>query len=373
MTIAAASKSPSLRFLSGFLVCLIGLCAMRLSANAAQANPEEVWKRLEKLSAPERDKKLLEGAKGEGEMVWYTNSGLDNANSYIRAFHKAYPSIQPKIWRGKSRAVTDKILTEARAGVFLADVIKPTSDHLPVLIGASLLGRYESPLRASYPDYSKGPLWTSINYAFRVFAYNNKMISAQDAPKSWDDLLDPKWRGKILFDESFQEEIVAMLQAWGKEKTEGYLKKLQGQRLLVRRGRDTIAQLLIAGEAPLAVTVYAYNIETLKAKGAPVDWTLPEMTPVLLYPMTLSRNAPHPHAAALFYDFMLSDQGQQVIAQEGRVLANPKIEPIYPRMRELKKILGTPRVQINKVERDDKQHKESLRLLDEIVLNKNAR
>jgi iron(III) transport system substrate-binding protein len=161
-----------------------------------------------------------------------------------------------------------------------------------------------------------------------------------------------------------------MLQAWGKEKTEAYLTKLNQQRLLVRRGRDTIVQLLIAGEAPLAVTVYAYNVETLKTKRAPIDWTLPDMTPVLLYPLTLARYAPHPHSAALFYDFMLSDQGQQVIAQEGRVLGNPKIEPIYPRMRDLKKILGTPRVQINRIETDDKQYKESLRLLDQVLLKR---
>jgi iron(III) transport system substrate-binding protein len=341
------------------------------TAGAAQLrNAEEVWKALERLPAPERDKKILEGAKGEGEMVWYTNSGLDNANGYIRAFRKAYAFVQPKLWRGKSRAVTDKLLTEARAGVFLADVIKTTSDHLPVVFAQNLIGRYESPIRASYPDYAKGPLWTNINYAFRVFGFNNKMISAQDAPKSWDELLDPKWKGKILFDESFQEEIVAMLQAWGKEKTETYLTKLNQQRLLVRRGRDTITQLLIAGEAPLAVTVYAYNVETLKAKRAPIDWALPDMTPVLLYPLTLARHAPHPYSAALFYDFMLSDQGQQVIAEEGRVLGNPKIEPIYPRMRELKKILGTPRVQVNRIEADDKQHKESLRLLDEVLLKR---
>lgn len=351
---------------------LIVVWWVAITSAAQPRNAEEVWKALEKLPAPEREKKLLDGAKSEGEMIWYTNSGLDNANGYIRAFQKAYPSVQPKLWRGKSRAVTDKLLTEARAGVFLADVIKTTSDHLPVVFAQNLIGRYESPIRASYPDYAKGPLWTNINYAFRVFAFNTRMTSAQDAPKSWDDLLDPKWKGKILFDESFQEEIVSMLQAWGKEKTEAYLTKLSQQRLLVRRGRDTIVQLLIAGEAPLAVTVYAYNVETLKTKRAPIDWTLPDMTPVLLYPLTLARYAPHPYAAALFYDFMLSDQGQQVIAQEGRVLSNPKIEPIYPRMRELKKILGTPRVQVNRIEADDKQHKESLRLLDEVLLKRKS-
>lgn len=339
-------------------------------SHAAQArNVEEVWKALENLPGAEREKRLVEGAKAEGEMIWYTNSGIDNANSYIQAFKKVYPFINTKVWRAKSRDVAQKFVTESRAGVFIADVVKTTTDLLPPLFERNLLGRYESPIRASYPGHAKGALWTSINYAFRVFGFNPRMVARQEVPKSWDELLQPRWRGQILFDESSLEEVLALRVSWGREKTVSYLKKLSPQ-LLIRRGRDNVVQLAMAGEAPLAVTIYAYNAEGLRAQGAPIDWVAPDLITTLIYPLTMSRFSPHPHAAALFYDFLLSDAGQQMLAKEGRLVANPRIEPIYPRMRELRALLGSSRAHLNTVEDAAKYYTDSLQILDEVVLKR---
>ena len=93
----------------------------------------------------------------------------------------------------------------------------------------------------------------------------------------------------------------------------------------------------MAGEGKLAVTTYAYNNEGLRAANAPVDWVAEDLIPALIYPLTLARNAPHPYAAALFYDYLISEEGQRLIAREGRVVAHPKVEPIYPRMKEAAK------------------------------------
>ena len=109
---------------------------------------------------------------------------------------------------------------------------------------------------------------------------------------------------------------------------------------MIRVGRDTTTQMMMAGEAPLAVTTYAYNNESLKAANAPVDWVAEDLIPTLIYPLTLARNAPHPYSAALFYDFLISEEGQRLIAKEGRVVAHPKVEPIYPRMKELQNLLA---------------------------------
>lgn len=336
---------------------------------AAGKGAEDVWRALEKLPPAEREKKLVEGARAEREMLWYTNTGVDNANNYIRAFKQAYPFVNAKVWRAKSRTITDRFLTESRAGVFLADVIKTSTNLLPPLFEQKLIGRYESPVRASYPPHARGELWSNLNYEFRVFAFNTRMLSRQDAPKTWEDLLQPRWKGKILFDESSQEEVVTWIATRGKEKTVAYFKKL-AENLSIRRGRDTIANLLAAGEAPLAVTVYPYNIEVMRAQGAPLDWIAPDIIPGLLYPLTMVRQAPHPHAAALFYDFLLSDAGQKLIASEGRVVANPKIEPIYPRMKELQRLIGTPRVHINTAEEAPQFYSDSLAILDEVVLGR---
>ena len=354
------------------LIVLTFMLNPTLSRAAIQQAPEEIWKALEKISPAEREKKLIEGAKAETEMVWYTNTGLDNATRYIQAFKKVYPFINAQVWRGKTRQVVQRVISEANAGRSIVDVVKPSTDLLPVLIEKNLLARYETPVRAIYPAQSKGSLFTSINYAFRVFAFNPRKLAAKDAPRSWEELLQPKWKGQILFDESSLEEVVALYAAWGKEKTVNYFIRLSQQNLLIRVGRDTTTQMMMAGEAPLAVTTYAYNNETLRAKNAPVDWLAEDLIPALIYPLTMSRNAPHPYSAALFYDFMLSEQGQQLIAKEGRVVAHPKVDPIYPRMKELRGLLGTSRVQLNTVEQNQKFYKEGIQILDEIVLKRKS-
>jgi iron(III) transport system substrate-binding protein len=340
------------------------------TANAQ--TPEELWKALDKLPAAEREKKLIEGAKKEGEMVWYTNSGIENATRYIQSFKKKYPFINANFWRSKTRQVTQRIVAEANAGKHLVDVIKPSTDLLPVFLDKNLIGKYDTPIRAIYPAHAKSPFYTNMNYAFRVFSFNPRKVNAKDAPKSWDDLLNPKWKNEILFDESSLEEVMAMLGAWGRDRTVNYLNKLTQQNLLIRVGRDTTTQMMMAGEGNLAVTTYAYNNEGLRAANAPVDWVAEDLIPALIYPLTLARNAPHPHAAALFYDYLISEEGQRLIAREGRVVAHPKVEPIYPRMKELQNLLGTPRIQLNTLEQNAKLLKDGVQILDEVVLKRKA-
>lgn len=333
---------------------------------------EEVWRALEKLPTIEREKKLVEGAKKEGEMLWYTNSGIENATRYIQAFKKRYPFINANFWRSKTRQVTQRIVSEANAGRHLVDVIKPSMDLLPILLDKNLIGRYDTPLRAVYAADAKSAFYTNMNYAFRVFAFNPRKLSGKDAPKSWEDLLQPKWKGEILFDESSLEEVMALLGAWGKEKTVNYLTKLSQQQLLLRVGRDTTTQMMMAGEAHMAVTTYAYNNESLRAKNAPIDWVAEDLIPTLMYPLTMARNAPHPYSAALFYDFLISEEGQRLIAREGRVVAHPKVAPIYPRMKELQGLLGTPRIQLNTLEQNGKLLKDGVQILDEVVLKRKS-
>jgi iron(III) transport system substrate-binding protein len=337
---------------------------------AAVPAPEEIWRSLEKLSPDERNAKLIEGARKEGEMVWYTNSGIENATRYIQAFRKNYPFVNAQVWRAKTRQVTQRVISEANAGRYLVDVVKPSTDLLPPMLDKNLLAKYESPVRALYPTHAKSPYYTSMNYAFRVFGFNPRKVNRKETPKSWEELLQPRWKGEILFDESSLEEVTAWLGAWGKEKTINYATRLGQQQLLIRVGRDTTTQMMMAGEASLAVTTYAYNNEGLRAKNAPVDWIAEDLIPTLLYPLTMARNAPHPHAAALFYDFMLSEEGQRLIAKEGRVVSHPKVEPIYPRMKELRNLLGTSRVQLNTLEENYRLLKDGIQILDEIILKR---
>ncbi|MGZ8445261.1 MAG: ABC transporter substrate-binding protein [Candidatus Binatia bacterium] len=362
-----------MRFLLKLAVIAVAMLTTLAVGKVVMAQTsEDLWKSLEKLPVAEREKKLIEGAKREGDMVWYTNSGIENATRYIQSFKKKYPFINANFWRSKTRQVTQRIVAEANAGKHLVDVIKPSTDLLPILLERNLIGKYDTPLRAIYPVHAKSPFYTNMNYAFRVFAFNPRKVNAKDAPKSWDDLLQPKWKNEILFDESSLEEVMAMLAAWGKERTVNYLIKLTQQNLMIRVGRDTTTQMMMAGEGNLAVTTYAYNNEGLRAANAPVDWVAEDLIPALIYPLTLARNAPHPHAAALFYDYLISEEGQRLIAREGRVVAHPKVEPIYPRMKELQNLLGTSRIQLNTLEQNAKLLKDGVQILDEVVLKRKS-
>lgn len=356
-----------------YFVCAAIILAACLGADRARAQSrEELWRALEKLPAAEREKKLVEGAKKEGELVWYTNSGIENATRYIQGFKKKYPFIDANFWRSKTRQVTQRVVSEANAGKHLVDVIKPSTDLLPIFLEKNLIAKYETPIRAIYPAHAKSAFYTNMNYAFRVFAFNPRKVSAKDVAKSWEDLLQPRWKSEILFDESSLEEVMALLAAWGKERTVNYLNKLSQQQLLIRVGRDTTTQMMMAGEAQMAVTTYGYNNESLRATNAPIDWVAQDLIPTLIYPLTLARNAPHPHAAALFYDYLISEEGQRLIAREGRVVAHPKVDPIYPRMKELQNLLGTPRIQLNTLEQNAKLLKDGVQILDEIVLKRKS-
>jgi len=139
----------------------------QISFSAATKTPEEIWKSLEQLPAAEREKKLIEGAKKETEMVWYTNTGLENANRYIQAFKKIYPFINAQVWRAKTRQVVQRVISEANAGRNLVDVVKPSTDLFPALLEKNLIARYETPVRAIYPAHAKSSYFTNMNYAFR--------------------------------------------------------------------------------------------------------------------------------------------------------------------------------------------------------------
>ena len=179
-----------MRFSLKLAAIVATILAASFAGNLANAQtPEDLWKSLEKLPAAEREKKLIEGAKKEGDMVWYTNSGIENATRYIQGFKKKYPFINANFWRSKTRQVTQRIVAEANAGKHLVDVIKPSTDLLPVLLERNLIGKYDTPLRAIYPAHAKSPFYTNMNYAFRVFAFNPRKVNAKDVPKTWEELL----------------------------------------------------------------------------------------------------------------------------------------------------------------------------------------
>ena len=294
------------------LLLAISIFGVAFTASA-EPDAETLLKGLEGLSAADREKALIEGAKKEGSVVWYTTDGPSPTQQMLRAFSQKYPFVKPGFIRAKSQDVLDRITTEARAGRNLFDIAKTSTETFDMYPVKEVFAAYTSPAKAALPESMRGERWASLFTFMRVLGYNSRQVKAEDLPQTWEDLLAPRWKGKVLFDPSSLPEIMTLHARWGKAKTLDYLDRLGASGALqLRDGRTTISQMLAAGEAPLGVTVYPYDVEGLKSKGAPIDWALLDPTPGLLQPVSLARNAPHPYSAALLYDFLLSKDGQKV-------------------------------------------------------------
>ncbi|HEV8640539.1 MAG TPA: extracellular solute-binding protein [Methylomirabilota bacterium] len=271
---------------------------------------------------------IVESARKEGRFTWYTSMNIDDSQPLLDAFRKKYPFIKPELWRGSSEKVLNKIQTETRAGKFFFDVVAVNAFEAGFIKANKLAQPYLPPSAKAYRKGFVDPegYWVDIYDNYFVLGYNTKLVAKAEAPKSWDDLLDPKWKGKFAMDPEDHPWYLALQDAWGREKAEKYGRALAGQTIQWRKGHTLIAQLLTAGEFPLGL-VYAHRIEELKQKGAPVEWvTTTDPIPAELHPILIAAKAQNVNAAKLFVEFIASREGQAMIKAFGRIPAHPELE-----------------------------------------------
>jgi iron(III) transport system substrate-binding protein len=280
--------------------------------------------------------KLIEGAKKEGRLVWYTSMAIDTSKPLLDGFLKEYPFIKADLVRGGEEQLMTRIMSETRGGMWAFDAVSTSA--MSVLVDRKMVAPYLTPERDAYLSEFKDPqgYWTGIFVNNLVLCFNTNMANAKDAPKDYPDLLDPKWKGKMLMDSTDYDWFGTLATVWGKEKTVQYMKRLARQEPLWRRGHGLTAQLLGAGEVPLA-WAYNFRIERMKKDGAPVDW-IETFDPIVITVngIGLSAKASHPNAAKLFIDFALSKKGQQMVRGMRRIPARGDIEPLAPKMDQSK-------------------------------------
>jgi iron(III) transport system substrate-binding protein len=270
----------------------------------------------------------VESAGQEGRFTWYTSMNIDDSQPLLDAFMKKYPFIKAELWRGSSEKVLNKIQTETRAGKFLFDVVAVNAFEAGFIKANKLALPYIPPSAKVYRRGFVDPegYWVDVYDNYYVLGYNTRLVTKAEAPKSWEDLLDPRWKGKFAMDPEDHPWFLALQQAWGKEKAERYGRALAGQAVQWRKGHTLIAQLLTAGEFHLGL-VYAHRIEELKQKGAPVDWvTTTDPIPVEVHPILIAAKAQHVNAAKLFVEFVTSKEGQSLIKGFGRIPAHPELQ-----------------------------------------------
>src|SRR5580765_2899995 len=214
---------------------------------------------------------LIEGAKKEGRVVWYATLNINDSNALLSRFEQKYPFVKTELLRAGSEQLLNRILTEDGAGRSALDLVNLTT--INALKKRGLLQVHRSSEFSPYPQPFKDAesYWATLYNIYYVIGYNPKVVALKDAPKDWDDFLDPKWKGKIGMDQEEYEWYAATIQYWGKEKALKFHRVLAKQGVQWHRGHTMISQLMAAGEFPLGI-VYAHRIESMKKAGAPVEW-----------------------------------------------------------------------------------------------------
>jgi len=286
---------------------------------------ERILTDLSKLPNAERIKKLIEGACKEGTLVWYAPDREDLTELRIELFKEIYPdSIQKFVTpRIRSDVMIDRLLTEERAGKHQADVVWIRLPQVPVMLRENLLARYSAIEDEQIPARLKiGTEWRSLGNRLFHIMYNTKLVSEKDAPKSWQDLLDPKWKGKLILDDASYDWFVGLLDYMGEAKGIEYMKQLARNGLQIQQRRSNVENMVSAGEVPIMVGNSGTSTADRAAQGEPVAFVKDPKPPIAYGEgLSIMRNTVHPHAAALFIEGLLSERWQRKAAEKIKIRA----------------------------------------------------
>ncbi len=254
-------------------------------------------------------------------MVVYTSMSVDQVQRILEVFKARYPFLKPTMFRAVGERLLTKIMTEVQAGKYDFDAVQSAESQAYFLKKKNLLQKYVSPETKNIqkPFFDPEGYWTAVYIMPNVIAYNTRMVRRNELPKTDEDLLNPKWKGRIGMDHTKPEWFAWQLKRMGEEKGLAYMKKLGAQKFRLYAGLSVVTNLLAAGEFPLVLNTYLHNVEDIKRKSAPVDWIAQDPVFTKFQPLGIGSRAQHPNAAKLFTNFMLSEEGQKVIASFGRI------------------------------------------------------
>ena len=309
-------------------------CVMA-GAAAALGVPRWAWAQargsvaeLANYAGADRQQRLIDGAKKEGKLSIYTSAQSDDMGALVAGFEKKY-GIQVSVWRAGSEKVLQRAVTEARGNRHTVDVIETNGPELESMSREKILQAVKSPYLSQLIPQALRPHGEWVGTRLNVFvqAYNTKLVKKDELPKTWDDLLHPRWKGRLGIEAEDQDWLSGVIGELGEARGVKLFKDMVAANgISVRKGHTLLTQLVVSGEIPLALTVYNYKAEQLKDKGAPIDW-FSIGTPIARpNGVGVLRNAPNPHAAILFYDFEISEEGQKILAERDFVPTSTKVE-----------------------------------------------
>ncbi len=275
----------------------------------------------------DRDARLLEGARKEGQLILYTSLNTKDSGPITEAFEKK-TGVKVLLWRSSSEKVLQRAVTEARAGRYACDVIETNGPEMEAVYREKLLAEFYSPHFKDLPAaaFPKHRHYVADRFNFFTIGYNTNLVKPDEVPNSYADLLLPRFAGKLGLEAGDTDWFGAMVKHMGEKEGLAYFRKLAANRPQMRTGHTLLAELVSSGEVPITATIYNHNIERLAVKGAPVKWKA--LNPTFGRPNAIGvvARAQHPHAALLFADFMLSRDGQQLLKERNRVPASTAVD-----------------------------------------------
>jgi ABC-type Fe3+ transport system substrate-binding protein len=286
------------------------------------------------------DAALYQAAKREGEVVWYTALIVTQAvRPLIEAFNRKYPGIEVHTARADSGPTAIKIINEARAAKLQSDVFDGI-DATPPLVQAGLVEPYIPSEASKYPPELRDPdgRWNALVVYFLTPAINTDLVPAADVPRNPQDLLAPKWRGKIAWSTAAAAGapvyVGAVLRQMGEDKGMAFLRALGKQDIVnLDATNRAILDQVILGEYPIALNIFNHHAVLSAQKGAPVKWLKLEPISGLMHSIGLTRNAPHPNAGKLLIDFLTSEEGQRRLAEVEYLPAMPSVAAKTPEVK----------------------------------------
>jgi iron(III) transport system substrate-binding protein len=299
---------------------LIGIAISMIAAtNALAASAPMSPAQLALYQGVDREKILIEGAKKEGHLTFYNSHTW--FRTYVKDFEKKYPFIKVSEWRSDSKNLLSRAMTEFNSSRSLVDVIETTAEAMWVMKRDGVFQEYFTPEARYYPDDVKAKGKNGLSYlgdreTYNSLGFNTTLISPNEAPRTLNELLDPKWKGKmsIAGTSTGVRWVGSTLDTLGRE----FLNKMAEQELTVQSmSGAALAGLVASGEVPLSPTIFDADVAVAKQKGAPIEWRPLDPVVTTVGYSGLSSKAPHPHAALLFLDYLHSKEGQQLMMKGG--------------------------------------------------------
>ena len=270
---------------------------------------------LLRYDGPDRAPKLAAAAQKEGSFTLYTSFAEKDLPPLTASFEKKY-GVRANVWRAGSEKVLQRTLAEAAARRYEVDAVHSSALEMETLYREKILQPVSSPYSTELIAGALRPHgeWVATYLSVWVQAYNTRLVKKEELPKTFEDLLDPKWKGRLGIEANIPEWYSTVVLDVGEEKGIRFFRDLVGRNgISVRTGHSLLNNMVVAGEVPLALTVYNFMAEAARRKGAALDWFVLEPAVARLSGIGIARRAPHPNAALLFYDFMLSTEAQELM------------------------------------------------------------